>query len=306
MAQVEQTMEISDNASDTSEFQAPPPTESSFKLVNVLENLILIGMCSLDLWEGTINKLKCCDEVISDPEMFNLFMLIRDLYNTFSNKIYTKNDNCSQDKLIAINMREMSYEEIMDLLKPILKKVTYKNRSYSSKCVHSLMKLVRNIIHSETEDKNTNQKKRKSNDVETPGTSKKCRQVATDECSDDTDDEFGKIFSSTVDQNRSVMIKQVFHYQTGNERRRLTTPGETGDFLVKIEISDMKDLQKCKNEKSYWTKVMKKAYFVAGKNDVILNDVNQIVLRVGKQIAKTKDVETSVIEVDDRRFSFNK
>lgn len=43
---------------------------------------------------------------------------------------------------------------------------------------------------------------------------------------------------------------------------KLETPGEPGTHLIKIEITDVKDLKACKNQKTYWKKVNKKGVFL--------------------------------------------
>lgn len=294
----EQIVEINDNASETSDTQhhASQPTTSLFKLINVLENLILMGMCSLDIWDQTLNKLKTNIDVITDPEIFNLYCVLRDLFNILSSTIYTKLDILSPHKLPIVNSKEMTVDEIMDYLKSTLKKNSFKSRAYSVKAVQTLMKCVHTLLENESSETELNKRKNENNDSST--SSKKVKTCALDE---ENEDEFDKIFSSTLDSSKPVIIKQILHHQLGKERKKLTTPGETGDYLVKIEVTETKDLQKCKSEKNFWMKVGKKAYFLVDKEDDILKDVNNIILRVGKKISKISDVTSSTTEIEERK-----
>lgn len=38
---------------------------------------------------------------------------------------------------------------------------------------------------------------------------------------------------------------------------KLETPGEPGTHLIQIEITNVKDLKPCKNQRTYWKKVKK-------------------------------------------------
>lgn len=61
---------------------------------------------------------------------------------------------------------------------------------------------------------------------------------------------------------RCIFLSEQFQYRVKHRMFKLETPGEPGTHLIKIEITDVKDLRTCKNQKTYWKKVNKKVVFL--------------------------------------------
>ena len=71
----------------------------------------------------------------------------------------------------------------------------------------------------------------------------------------------------------------------------LTTPGEKGRYLIKIEISDTKDL-KGVNKNDWWLKAAYRTQFlVNSEKDSIYTQLHKIVLSKAKDLSKIKNVK---------------
>lgn len=69
----------------------------------------------LKKWEIVINTLKINLEVCSDPEILNIYFIVKMLFLELSNNVLCKME--SQHKIFMINNKEMTLEEISHLIK---------------------------------------------------------------------------------------------------------------------------------------------------------------------------------------------
>ena len=81
---------------------------------------------------------------------------------------------------------------------------------------------------------------------------------------EEDEDEFDKVFTSVKtneNDKNNLRFEQTVMFQTGGTRKTLTTPGEKGGYLIKIEIIDTKNLVNvAKNDR--WTKAAYRAAFL--------------------------------------------
>lgn len=117
---------------------------------------------------------------------------------------------------------------------------------------------------------------------------------------DDNDDVLkilAKSFSKKGKTNAAAVINQTITFRSDDMLRKCVTPGEIGKYLIKIEITDCKDLKGVPLNR-HWTKVGKKAVFlVQNEEDAAYKSVNQIWSEQAKRIINIKDVKK--IEYDD-------
>lgn len=326
---------IDDARSEKSETMSAPSV-SVFSLIQLFENLVLIGLTSLEKWDNALNLMKIHPDVVSSGEIFNCYVILNQVLQYMSSKLYQQVN--SQDKLPLVLQNEMTFNEIMHAAGPILKKKTWKDRTFSNDTVNKLILLVRDFLNTEESKKGKISRKRKSNK------NKKSKKVKKNKSSDqprregspcpstasssstssssssssgstsssssvDSDssntDKYDKLFKNNKHgKSSSPVIKQVFQTVKHNTRKKMVTPGERARFMIKIELTDCKDLKKCKSPKSYWTQVSKKSVFLLESKDEMLKKIDEIMLAVGQRISKTKGVEIEALKLDHKNEKY--
>lgn len=122
---------------------------------------------------------------------------------------------------------------------------------------------------------------------------------ASSSSSNSDSDRFDSLFKKSASK-KPVIIKQIFQTQKNNMRRKFTTPGEQGRYMVKIELTDVKDLKKCESYKSYWTKVSKKIIFLLNAEDETFKKVEDIIFEKGKEISRMKGTVKDGVKLNSR------
>lgn len=320
-------LESSDNETKSEAGDPQPKTESGtsqFRLIQLIENLFILGMCSLESWEKALAQMKTNDIVVADPVLLQMYHILNQLLTTFSQHVYSHAD-FSQEKLPIFVNEEKTLPEILSILNPLLKKKAFKDKMFSFESVQKLMAAVRCIFQTDKKTKESDKKRKlvpkkstnkskksKSDELSSSSSSSSSEsdsESGTSSSSDsDTDDEFGKLFSNTDNKKKKHIpfVSQQFQYQTNDVRRRKITPGERGTHLIKIEITDTKDLKKCKSDKFYWQQVSKKGVFLLDvKNDdddgKTLKTLDDILVKVGKKVSKIENVKEDTFKVDRKK-----
>lgn len=298
---------------------------SSIRLIHLLENLFVLGMTSLDKWEVGLNFMKTHPDVTSHPILLQIWFTLNQLFLTFSNHVYAHADP-SCDKLPYFTSEDKSFEEITTILKPMLNKKPLKEKAYPYDIVQKVLNVFRSasLLPGTDSGKESGkvEKKRKNNKNDSLKKQKKSRKhsIASSSSSSDSSstssysssesedsdsqDKFGKLFSQSKNKKtKNVVIKQTLQYNDGQKRRKITTPGETGSHLIKIEITDTRDLKKCSSEKTYWQQVSKKGVFLLNtktseEDKAIFKDIDNILVKIGQQISKVKNVKHEQVSID--------
>lgn len=296
---------------------------SVYSLLQVFENLVLLGLCSLEKWDFALMKMKIHPDIVCNGDLFSLYLVLNQVFQNLSSKIYQTVD--SQDKLPLVHKNEMSFSDIMQTANPILKKKTWKDRNFSGDVMNSMLTIVREVLLKHVEKEPGDDNKRKSRKTESKNKKQKSCEREPSPCpsnassssqsssssessasssssssSSSSDDEYEKIFKSkTTKSNKSPLIRQIFQTRKHNLRKKMMTPGEKGRYMIKIEISDVRDLKKCKTPKTYWTQVSKKALFVINPKDDVFKKVDDLMITVGQKISKIQGTEVE-------RFKFDK
>jgi hypothetical protein len=306
--------------------------QSTFKsldaigLLQIVQNLIALGLNSLELWNTVIPKLKAREEFSSNPELINLHLLLtRISQHLYSNLFKFFPNDLSQEKLPNLLAKEIPSSDLIKKVKPLLNKKSFVDRTFSMEASNLLNNTVQDIISSlrvidmfENDDvsvieENSQKRARRLSEDKRPSKKPRMRSPSpsqseasstsseisdSDSGSDLESDKFDKLFK--IKSSKSVpKIKQMFQTQNKKVKRKLTTPGEEGRYMIKIELTDTKDLKKCKMNQ-YWQKVNTKAVFLAEPKSELYKKINNMLFSVGQKIKSMPGVESDEMKLDKR------
>lgn len=285
-------------------------------LLQIIQNLVTLGLNTIELWTTVVPKLKTHPQLSSHPEHLNLHLLLGLISKHLATKIFDFFPNdLSQDKFPHIMTEPISDQEILKAVKPLLKKKKFCDKSFSIECSNTLNGAVEDILKSITEMCETesmkyakltrkvhkSQKRKRSpspSGSSSSGSGSESSTASDSDSDSDNSDKFDSLFKSS--KKGPIKIKQVFQTQKKRLRRRLTTPGEEGRYMVKIELTDTKDLKNC-SQNQYWTKVSAKAIFLAGPKTNLFKDVKNMLYDVGRSVKSTPGVECEEVKIDRKK-----
>lgn len=293
-------------------------------LIQVVQNLITLGLTSIDKWTDVIPKLKTHVKYSSQPENLNLQLILTQITNHLVTRVFDFFPNdLSQHKLPHMLASQIPTKDLLKVLKRFLNKKTFVDKTFSLDCSNDLNSAVEDIlgknkinIDSDDDDedqeipkeqsfkKTHNQRKRKRSRSPSPSKSSLILSEVESIDNSDIDSEsesenhnFDKLFKNS--KEGPVKIKQIFQTQKKLLKKKLTTPGEEGRYMIKIELTDTNDLKNCSCSQ-YWTKVSAKAIFLTEKKSPMLKQVNKLLYDVGCQIKGTPGVECDEVKFDKR------
>lgn len=303
----------------------------AISLLQIVQNLITLGLNSIELWNVVIPKLKIHDQ-FSQPELLNLQLLLVRIAQHLSTRLFDFFPyDLSQDKLPNILSKSIPSNEILKVLKPLLKKKSFCDKSFSSEASNILNSTVEEILASlkvsdfipneictqeEVEIQSHSSSKRIGDETVKKVSKKRARSPSPSSssaassdsegthCESDSDsnsesDKFDKLFKVKSLKKEPIKIRQSFQTQKKRLRRKLTTPGEEGRYMVKIELTDTKDLKKCKLNQ-YWTKVSTKAVFLTEPKSQMFKQVDSMLYDIGRKIKSTQGVQCDEVKLDKK------
>lgn len=269
------------------------PTES-YDLKGVVNLLILIGLTSVNLWEKVIFDVRKKVSDMMNPDLTALYFHLKMVSNTICTGIAQTSD-LSQEKLEMINELDRDYDEIMLHADPVLQ--VYSKNKYSVDIVRHIKEFVLEAINqmslieiSDDDDDRTVKSKK--------------RAISDDDHDDDSDkdDELFELFSKKCNSKKrakKLAISQQVLVKNDSVTRKCITPGETGKYLIKIEITDCEDLKGVKPTQ-YWTKIWKKAVFLVNNDkDQSYTAVNNVWANESKRILQIKECKVTEFEEDE-------
>lgn len=282
-------------------------------IIQILENLLLLGVNTMDKYQNLVKYLLCCEDVMTDVLLLQLVYVLKSIVDYGCSQLSDENNG-----QIEIVSKCMSFEEMLDLWLPFIQKKNILGKRYSFDVVQKLFSIVRHFNFEESEQElnfakfgpSTSQmfdtcKKTKSKKRKQPVESSDVEYESEDDCIDfDLNRKFSKFFE--YKKKYPVTISQQIQFVSNDERKKITTPGEEGTHLVKIELTDTRDLQTCKGEKFYWQKVAKKGVFLLNvkKNESdkkTYENLLNILGGVGEKLSKIKNAKFETISIDSNR-----
>lgn len=222
---------------------------------------------------------------------------------------------------IEITTRCLDFDEIINIWMPFIHKKNIIGRTFTFNIVQKLNLIVGRIISEQTQKEsnvtvlssqnssNTYVKQKKQSK------SKKRKQAvvtSSDDNSssdDDIDTDCNRMFNKFFEYKKKypIIVSQMFQFVSNDERKKIVTPGEGGTHLVKIEMTDTRDLASCKGEKFFWQKVAKKGVFLLNikKSEAdkkVYESLLNILGDVGEKLSKIKNAkfETSSFDVSKK------
>lgn len=303
-------------------------------LLQIVQNLFALGLNSVQLWHDVIPQLRTNDKICSHPELMNLQLLLVRISQHFSSKLFDFFPNdLSQEKLPNILAKEIPYKDLIKCVKPLLKKKGFCDRSFTIEASNILNSVVEYILKSindaeenmesvliddeEKEEHNKPPRREYVSDIKRSSKKRRSSSPAQSDCSsafseseqsnyesesdsESDSDKFDKLFKGNKIKKGPVKIKQMFQTQKKRMRRKLVTPGEEGRFMVKIELTDTKDLKRCQPNQ-YWTKVSTKAVFLTEPKSHLYKQVDSLMYEVGRKIKTMPGSECEETKLDKKK-----
>lgn len=293
-------------------------TISMLTIIQIIENLILLGYNSIEKYQTLVKELLNCDELLSDVCLLQLVYLIKSIVDFGCSQIMSTENNAE----VEVYAQCLSFDEIISLWMPFIQRKNIISKTFTFDVVQKLFAIIRSI-NCEQEKKEfmiakygpdySNLKQLDSSSTK-QNKCKKRKQKILESSDEDTsnegvnDFECDSLFSKFFDQKRKhpIIVSQQFQFVSGDERKKITTPGEQGTHLVKIEITDTRDLQTCKGEKFYWQKVAKKGLFLIDvkKNETdkkMYDNLLTVLSCVGEKLSKIKNAKFESVSIENNR-----
>lgn len=227
------------------------------------------------MWEDLFKKLKEIFIENTDLAVYKLYEQLNLIINSYKNEL--SSDINSQLKIIQLEKYIFSLDELMSHIKSLSEDFSVK--SYKKNIILTFKSKIVSVL---------------------PTTIDNVTEKSDDEDSDcnDSDDEFSKIFDSITDDSKKKKekkaISQIIQIVSNDKQKLLTTPGEWGSHLVKIEVTDTRDLKGIpKNDR--WKKICQKAVFlIKSSEDDNFKILNKILHEAGKNLALTPGVKKEI------------
>lgn len=279
----------------------------TFKIIEIIEMLFVLGLNSFSIWEDILGKVGKSDSMQSDPLLLQLYLILQQLLATFSTYIHS-NCDLSQHKLQFFFDDEKDLKELLSIFNPLLKKKSFKEKTFELDIVNKFNTIVRSLKNEKHESEPEKKSKKRKASKQSSKQSKKLKKrsssfssssSSSSSCSSSSDSQsdFEKCFEIKNDKKSVPHIRQQFQFLADkNVKKRITSPGEQGTHLVKIEITDTKDLRKCESDQTYWTKVYKKGYFLLNvkeddEDGDTLKQLDGILVKACKKVSKIENIK---------------
>lgn len=244
--------------------------EGSFlTLITIIQNLYTLGMNSVHSWGLCMDKLKKDDEIRKDPFAMNIVFNLTSLFHSLEQNLHST-AGPSQKHLTDLEHDVKQFDDIMRVLKPTLNKKPLKGLKYALDTSQKIMNYVNSIFKPKTNEskrskkqkntKHTKKTKRSASVFSISSTSSKSSSSSSSSSSSCSSD--GSDFENLFDppKKQSTVISQEMLLRNKNRRTKFCSPGEQGTHLIKIEITNTKDLKSVPISR-FWDKSVKKGCF---------------------------------------------
>lgn len=242
-------------------------------MVDIIKLLYYTGLTSVALWKDVLNKIKGSVLEENDLEIFNLYIRLVDISKKIQECLEITFANHSQKHLDSVETYLFDIDEIYEFLS--INTLNFFEKNVQKSVYNALVSHIKSYLV------------KINNDVDDDN------EIEIDDLdSEDENGEFEKLFRSIgTKEKKENTFQQSVMFQSNETRKTITTPGEKGGYLIKIEITDTKDL-KGVNKSEWWTKAAYKSTFLINSSkDPRLIQLQKIILNVAKELATVKNVK---------------
>lgn len=256
--------------------------EDILSLEDIVRLIYYVGLSSYGHWEEMIQKLKPEIIKLDDADVFSLFVKLMDITKKIKLGLETT-ILYSQKDIPALNTYIFDIDMIYNYLNSYI--INFKEKNISK----TIFTFINNLIRKHFITFNTEE----NDDIMTLDDDDD--NDNDNDNDDDDDDEFDKIFTS-VKRSKSKnnktddLFEQFVSFRSNDSCKTLTTPGERGSYLIKIDISDTKDLRGV-DKKDRWLKAAYRSQFLLKTKDSIYHQLHKIILTKSRELTKIKNVK---------------
>lgn len=237
-------------------------TSSTFNLKQILKVFIYMGLKNISQWDQMLEI--ATPKIIEQNDMngLQLIELMQDFISSLKDQVKANIDSQIVD--------ETSFFEyyILDPVKDL--KIVNCDVVFNVKLVDEFKTYVKEFLSNFDE----------------------CKIPLTNNTIDKNNSDFLKIFN-VINEPHSK-IQQIFSIKDQDSHKVFTSPGETGSHLIKIEISDVKEIANV-SVSDRWRLVSKKAIFLIGsETDKKYRIIQDIMKDTARDISALKGVKSEV------------
>lgn len=244
-------------------------------LEDIVKLLYFYGLTSISIWFNTLQQIKNDVYKSENVHLFEMYIKLVDITKKMKTGLELKLAN-SQSDLLLLDEYLFDIDDIYDYLFENI--INFSNKNIPKSSYLSIFNFIKQV------------KPTSSNEDEVDGSD------TMDLCSsnESEEDEFNKLFSSLKDvtePKKKNIFQQTLMFQSNGTRKMLTTPGEKGRYLMKIEITDTRDLRGVpKND--WWQKAAYRTQFLVDSDkNPIYTQLHKIVLNKAKDFTKIKNLK---------------
>lgn len=265
------------------------PETTFMSIEEILRIFYFLGITTCSKWDACMHNIRMdvmnldCDNY---ADVINVYMKLIALGRRirFGLEIYL-NVN-SQEKLSLIDTYLFDLTDIYDYLRENVNNFDEKNIHKTT--FNVINSFVKNFLFPNNTDTDIVMQNESFENVDDDNND-------DDDDEEEVDNEFDEIFKSVKvkkgNSNSTSLYEQSVLFNSHGDKKMLTTPGEKGAYLIKIEITDTKDLKGVeKNDR--WQKAAYKAVFLLQSNkDPNYNTLYKMILNKSRELTKIKNVK---------------
>ena len=255
--------------------------EECLSLEDILKLIYYLGLSSYGQWEDMMKKIQPDIISIDNVNVFSLYIQLRDITKKIKFALETTIVN-SQKDLMLLNNYLFDIDEIYNYLNTNI--VHFKEKNILRTTFSIINSIIKNKMMYRFEDEEEEEEDPMNIDI-----------VNNDDDDDDGDVDFKRLFKSvkrytSKNEKTDELYDQYISFKKDDSTKTLTTPGEKGRYLIKIDITDVNDLKGI-NKKDRWTKAAYRSQFLLQSKDSTYMQLHKIVLSKSRELAKIKNIK---------------
>lgn len=249
--------------------------EKLIDLDTIIKKIYLIGLTTLTLWESILKDVM--HDIVNDDE-----------YDEDLVKILKEIKLCVEICRAKTKTYGKGIEFNIETIKVYLEQsvLNFHEPQFKQSSANKFYSLVEKSLNKQTKSNHIS-KKRKHNDNESDSD-----ESASSSDSDSETDFFKRMYGSCgVNENKKKRtFVQSFSLLKDGVNKIVSTPGERGSYLIKIEVTDTRDIKDLAVAER-WRKVAKKAVFLTSPIDENYLSIKKILKNVVESISKIDGIK---------------